>query len=553
MKSLLMTLSNLSDPENIPKRAEQVAEFLVDRYPTLYEKIARHLHQNYNLLQPTSMKDRDALEVAYRITRVLWITSGVSADMCREINKASITHRVIDELNDLKDSVLAGKSDHFMVLYTRSLLGTLLNVIRRSLANRQPIRDRGTVELLQVYLQGDVTDKCYALIILAYLVDEKENEKITAVTDNVNFLTSLFQSAVESKNHKLRTVNFTFNAVELARAIFMFIVYDTAKKIFADQGLLSSTVKLLQRDCNESEQVIAASILWSLAFDYDVRKKILKRKDCVKALKRLRNSPSIQVRKACIGALWEIIDKDRNLESSPSTAPTGHLMISYQSEDEELALELTDGLKVSGYNVWIDVKEMAIDSSLKLANNAIQEAIKSADAVILCASTSYMCSTKCRSEAEFSRELEKDIIVTTVQSKVLMDGWLGKLAGDNSRIFDLSDTNKLEENLPSLVEEVGKRGKQQDTSKIDAVDSLPAPDAPVESWEKEDVAKWLRKENLGHLIDKFEKYNGKELLALLKMLERAPSFFYDSMKNDLGIQKTHDIALFTNALEKLDR
>lgn len=73
----------------------------------------------------------------------------------------------------------------------------------------------------------------------------------------------------------------------------------------------------------------------------------------------------------------------------------------------------------------------------------------------------------------------------------------------------------------------------------------------VESWTNADVIKWLNQNQMDSLKDNFTQFDGSILLGLQKLYCRAPTVYYDNVRNDLKIESLVDIIRFTNALESL--
>ena len=95
-------------------------------------------------------------------------------------------------------------------------------------------------------------------------------------------------------------------------------------------------------------------------------------------LKELHNSEISDLKKACLGTLWEVfgsnkemfcMDSDLQVDSDIKSVSNGspsdesqqdgpHIMISYQWGMQERMLQLRDQLQSKGYNIWMDVDKM---------------------------------------------------------------------------------------------------------------------------------------------------------------------------------------------------
>ncbi|XP_077984869.1 uncharacterized protein LOC144439456 [Glandiceps talaboti] len=551
-------LSFFYDPVKEEEKTAQVANFLADHYPEIYVNVQHQLHSDYDIFNAKTRDELLGLLAAYLSTSVLWNTCDAAPKMCREVGKAGIIGLIIEDLKELKDYAVAVVRHQYKDLYLRSLLATLHNIIRNCLDNRGYFRDAGAVPLLQHYLgMENILYRTYALLTLSYIVNEDENDKINTGTENLEFFVRLLKSAVEAENHR-STEHSSFHVTELMAGMIKLAVNDSNKVRFVDQGVLPHLVKLLQPNCTIKEQRLAATLLWTLAFYEDNKNKIRNEKRCIEGLERLQRSPDAGLSAACSGALWELKQKEEPDAKRTDVKGRGHVMISYNWDVQNRVIRLKDKLSAAGYNVWMDIEKMG-GSTLE----AMADAVQNADVVLICMAEKYKYSNPCRSEAEYTYKLHKDYIPIKVQPKYSPDGWLGILVG-TKLYFDFSSEENLETNFPSLVRELGDRGRKSGPIvRSQEVDTHTAPSGAIppsgtpstrgstESWDCGDVTVWLRNNELDHLVSKFKRYNGPKLLTLRKISVRAPEFFYGTLKKDFGLKDMYDIVIFTDALEKL--
>ena len=85
-------------------------------------------------------------------------------------------------------------------------------------------------------------------------------------------------------------------------------------------------------------------------------------------------------------------------------------------------------------------------------------AVERASVILVCMSQGFKASPSCRTEAEYTYRLNKDVIPLLLQADYVPDGWLGLLVGAKLH-FDLSSKEKISSQLPRLIKELGVRGR----------------------------------------------------------------------------------------------
>ena len=71
---------------------------------------------------------------------------------------------------------------------------------------------------------------------------------------------------------------------------------------------------------------------------------------------------------------------------------TQHIMVSYQWDVQDVAIQIRDKLQAVGFKVWMDVDEMG-GSTLE----SMAKAVEGAALVLICVSHKYKDSPNCRS------------------------------------------------------------------------------------------------------------------------------------------------------------
>jgi hypothetical protein len=74
----------------------------------------------------------------------------------------------------------------------------------------------------------------------------------------------------------------------------------------------------------------------------------------------------------------------------------------------------------------------------------------------------------------------------------------------------------------------------------------------LESWTKQDVQKWLSKNELGHLSKNMKQFDGPMMVQLRTMQRNSPGVgFYEKVQDWLGIKDLSDLLKLSSLLEKL--
>ena len=272
-------------------------------------------------------------------------------------------------------------------------------------------------------------------------------------------------------------------------------------------------------------------------------------------LHRLQQSENPEVQKAAAGALWELEGKTaRHSERMKSTG--NHVMISYQWDSQEVLVEVKKRLDASGYRVWMDLEEMG-GSTLE----TMAKAVENSAVVLICLSERYKESPNCRSEAEYTYKLGKDIIPLMMQRNYKPDGWLGMLVGTKFWI-EFHSKHVVKPGVTKLIKELGGRGKDVDvtdgpsepvvqTVQADIVTTSPSSPG-VSTWTNEEVKQWFKEIGLEKVCKKYiSEMNGQSLTGLQQLREECPEYFYRCLERDLNLKNILDILKFTKELRKL--
>jgi len=252
--------------------------------------------------------------------------------------------------------------------------------------------------------------------------------------------------------------------------------------------------------------------------------------------------------------------------AASGAANVPHVMISYNWGVQPVVLKIAAALKAAGYNIWLDVEQMA-GSTLE----AMADAIERSCLMLICMTEKYKDSPNCRLEGQYCSSLRKPFIPLLMQEKYFPNGWLGILLG--ARLYhDFTTEANWDTKIQQLVKEIGERGKitaQSTTStsstsasstsstSTSASTTVSAPAAParptVENWEVSQVADWLKTSKLEslNLIFEKQKLNGVCLKELAILSSKDFYTFSNYVREFIEITSPGEILQLFHHLKKL--
>ncbi|XP_048584283.1 uncharacterized protein LOC5504951 [Nematostella vectensis] len=486
--------------------------------------------------------------------------SDLSDPFCIACEKGGLIPVLVDMVTSLKSCTPAMKQyvnsktlacDKYTVrgkILSRAL-GVMHNLSKRTEC-RQTVIDNNGLKALVPYLSDDVpVYSAKALLALAYLIDENNNNVIMASATPIQFLIKLTDRAAQDTAQR-RCLGFSTS--ELADGLAQIASNDKNNKLIGLNGAIPVLVRMLKTAQDDEERENAALALWRMAFDSDNRAKIAKDTEAMNHLRILSQSSNSKVKKNANGALWEIEGKQKAQKaaataaskapkSTTAHAPEGHVMISYQWDVQDVMIQVKELLQANGYHVWMDIDQME-GSTLEAMANAVE---KSA-VVLMCASRKYKDSVNCRSEAEYAYTQKKPIVPLMMENGYKPDGWLGMIMG-SKLYFNFAPGNNIRETAEKLMREIGEKGKSGPV-KADVVDASPSKKTDVSDWDVNQVVTWMNNLGLEEYSGtvKQNKVNGAKLkkLAALKY-ENAKSLF----KEDWGMDGIDAATLAENLKE----
>ena len=194
----------------------------------------------------------------------LWNSTDRSPVLCERVVQLRVYEDILRYLSDEK--INPQQLDDTRKLYlVKGLLGVLHNTVQSCTAARQAYRDCSAVSIFRdIRAASNEMVKLKAGLLLAYIINEDENEEINADSKNFTFLVSILESALKSQNH--RSKKYGFQATELITGLNKLAANDANKTRIVESGALPFYVRMLEPECSEEEHKVAAQGIWILSF-----------------------------------------------------------------------------------------------------------------------------------------------------------------------------------------------------------------------------------------------------------------------------------------------
>ena len=198
------------------------------------------------------------------VTIVMLNSTDRSSDLCERVVQLRVYEDIFRYLSDEKMNPM--QLDDARKLYlVKGLLGVLHNAVHFCTAARQAYRDSSAVSIFRrIRLSSNAMVELKAGLLLAYIINEDENEEINADSKNFTLLVRILESALKSPNH--RSKKYGFHTVELITGLNKLAANDANKTRIVESGVLPFYVRLLAPECSEEEQKVAAQGIWILSF-----------------------------------------------------------------------------------------------------------------------------------------------------------------------------------------------------------------------------------------------------------------------------------------------
>ena len=558
-------LTNQSPGTREEKEFTTLIEFIIDVGGAEQLKLfVQHCFEKFSYLireesdDKEEPNDNDETDDFYSFYYCLWNTlaaihnfADFHQGFCSACAAAGVISMCFENAEQIDAENPNWEDDHpNLVQIIQSSIGILHNISRR-LRDRELFANR-VETLLDFANKKDRQIAALSLLTLAYLVDENTNHLISADKNLLRFIITLLDEAWQSEDRHSNG----FSTKELAEGLSHLAINDDNKKILGQIGVIPVLISVIKTSKEDEEKANATRALWMLAFDDNNKEKIGQEEGAMDILYQLQDSENPEVQKAAAGTLWELEGKIARQSSGRIASTRNHVMISYQWDSQEVLVEVKNGLQERGYRVWMDLEQMG-GSTLE----TMAKAVENSSVVLICLSERYKESPNCRSEAEYTYKLGKDIIPLMMQSNYKPDGWLGMLVGTKFWI-DFHSKHVVKPGVTKLIKELGGRGKDVDVTdgpsepvvqavQADIVATF-ASSLGVSTWTNEEVKQWFKEIGLEKVCKKYiSEMNGQSLTGLQQLREECPEYFYRCLERDLNLKNILDILKFTKELRKL--
>lgn len=246
-------------------REESAAYLATIGYGELYIKITRSMEDYRRGRQ----QDKEGIYNLMITQMAFWNFTDVSPALGHDLGAHGGVEMLLKDIEVLEEHINQ-KQVHE---YVEVLLGILHNAIHLYNKNRPIYREANAVDILTKLLKADdMTVKIKALLVLAYCVDEEESGVLATAHGCVKLLTQMLKQAVSTIDHRAISGSSRFSAHELLDGLNRLAMNDDNKYEIQKEGGLVSIVRLLQPDCSEEEQKLAAEALWNLSFVEKIRR-----------------------------------------------------------------------------------------------------------------------------------------------------------------------------------------------------------------------------------------------------------------------------------------
>ena len=387
-----------------------------------------------------------------------------SEEMCRALINKKFHKTVVKKLdswsNILQDLDRSSKYQGLSALCVSWLIITF-NTVRKFPESKHDFRDDGVTTKLFLILQAeDSLLKANALLALAFIADiGSDTDAIKATSSNIEFiLKSLLRTALNSAEHhsKNNTQNFSGMSCTVEEIMEVLSILsknkDNAREM-VNFGILDDCEKLFEDSLRREELLLSLSVIWSVSFHADLRDQLRKRKIVAK-IQKWKSHKCQEIQQAVAGIEWNM-EEHHSTKSDTVIVPDSekHVMISYCQKQQLRVWQIWTRLKQRGVNIWIDKTKMQGDMYDKMA-----EAVQNASHVICCVSEDYFNSDACRSEAQYSKELKRDMIFVKIQQNYRPEDWLGLIMAGKI-YYEMHNADEIEKKIDMVLAYV--EGKEE--------------------------------------------------------------------------------------------
>eukprot|EP00051_Salpingoeca_urceolata_P020902 m.319691 g.319691 ORF g.319691 m.319691 type:complete len:795 (+) comp19704_c0_seq29:57-2441(+) len=304
---------------------------------------------------------------------------------------------------------------------------------------------------------GNTPQSMVATIAIASLIGQEENNPLLSSSAEVF---DMFTGALKATlaNQTFRHVHWSLHMI--LGTLANLSVHDGNKHTMLEQGLAPLLLETLhQASKRDAALEQATRVLWNLTFFHE----FAENPDghaagLLAALKALTTHSNEAVRRNAVGSMFQIkqLQHGRNIPArGMGSTPNGHVMLSYNWPNQDLATRLQTFLEQAGYSVWADEGIKSADTLEFMA-----KAVEDAAAVVVLLSPAYKESEACRTEGEYAYCLNKPLVAVTLQEGFDASGWLGALVGARRCVafWNTAEQQALEQSGGQVVEELCRQG-----------------------------------------------------------------------------------------------
>eukprot|EP00794_Sanderia_malayensis_P019583 gene19583-21513_t len=162
-----------------------------------------------------------------------------------------------------------------------------------------------------------------------------------------------------------------------------------------------------------------------------------------------------------VGGVKECTENGSMKNSMPNQQ--GHIMLSYNWDNQPQVICIKEKLEKSGYKLWIDFEQIRGD-----LHKCMAEGVEGSAVVVIFMTEKYSNSPSCKKELEYAEKKGKKIVPVKLDKNFEPDGALGILVA--GKIFvDFSDESQFNSSIQSLKKEIDATNDAP-TTKDDAAD-----------------------------------------------------------------------------------
>ena len=500
------------------------------------------------------------------LSSLLATCSDRSEAFCRALVTKKFHLSVLKKLNDFKMLVKNwDKSSKYkdLSMFANTMLMILFNTVKKVPGVKQQFRED---EILKISLAFSNVKhsllKTNALMVVTFIADiSSDTQVIKTTSSNMKFIIKkLLRLALNSPQHHSmnnegNSVGMSYHVEEMMEALSLLSKNSDNARKMAELGILDDCENILLENFSEREIILSLGIIWTLSFHDDLRKQ-LEARDIRNKIQVWKNHSNTEIKKAISGIEWNMQDVHfPGIDPEIQNESEKHVMISYCHQQQALACQISETLKQNGVNVWIDSEQMEGDMFDKMG-----KAIQNASHVICCVSEDYFNSDPCRSEAEYSRELKRDMVFVKVQQNYRPKDWLGLIMAGKI-YYEMYDNRTREENFNRLLLYLKRTCVAKETPKDKTPEqekeNLPKIESEdqknVKNWSKSDILTWFNAIGCSpneKTLRVIQEMNGETLAQLCSWKRDTPDFFLKFCQEDFGFYGL-DLLLFGNAVQNL--